>query len=587
MALVLALLLMQQLNAQAPHTGHGCFSSTCPEPGQVRHNAVINAQGDWIGGCNCGCPWAVYDHSHPTYCSSPNVVNFNPITMLGDCSCIPRAPTPVPTTPAPTAPTVALPTPTIGQPTVPTVAVHNPNVLEPTPAPVAIVPIHIEVTCDLRGPCACPVGHVGACTIICEGANDPDACKDAVIECNNDGYPCEVYCNGMNACAGSSSIMGPAGSSLSIFCIGDNSCEGPAQFNGEAGTDMTVVCDGMTSCSGVQFNFGSAVSKVECNGEQTSCIGTVFNLLPDARDTPGAAYSCAGSFCPTAGVFAPEPFSNIFVGPSGCNDVGPCACPPGANEACQITCIGHPDACKDGIIACNSDGFDCVVNCMSEQACSGSTEIIGPRGASLTVNCMGPKACEGSTVINAVESTDVTVFCEGSAACKGSVEVHFGSGTGSIYCNGDPDSCEGIVLNVQDIPGAAFSCNGAHCPVDTVIRQQTPIAVEAVPSPVAVVPTPAPTAPRPGAVDVVPQTAHCCRTSIENFKPWAGRCWDEITEATCLAEPNRRCLWDPTNCFVGHPVNSIKWTACAFYEEPCVDRTDCCSEICNPAGFCR
>eukprot|EP01084_Bolivina_argentea_P203140 347001_1 len=660
---IVSLLFIYQLNAQTPDTGHGCFSDTCPEPGQVRRNAVLNIQGDWLGGCNCGCRWQVYDPSSLEFCASPNVVNFNPITLVGDCSCGPRAPTPPPA-PLPTYQnSVPIPRPAPATPNVPTVPnfqnterpilptlphilprlptlAHN-TVPPPTPSGP---PRDIEVICDLKGPCSCPVGHRGRCTIICEG-KDPDACKDTIIECNNDGYPCVVNCFGLNACAGSSSVMGPAGSSLEVNCLGEKSCEGATQFNGEAGTDMRVACDGMTSCKGVQFNFGSAVSLIECNGEPDSCIGAVFNLLPHARTTPGAAYSCQGSFCPEVGTFAPEPFSNVVPGPaSGCNDVGSCGCVPGANEPCDITCDGYPDACKDGIISCNSDGFACVVNCMSEQACAGSAEIIGPKGASLTVHCKGMKACEGSTVINAMDSTDVTVVCQGGEACKGNMEVNFGYGKAAVYCHGDPDSCEGAVFNLlpdaATIAGAGFSCTGARCPADAppsfsnggVPVPRTPIIVVPSPIPSGVVPSPIPpgvvpspitpgvvppfvpvvpippvtvpippvTVPIPPATVPAPQTPqtpqtpavvpgveYCCLTSIANFKPWAGRCWDQTTEITCLAEPNGRCVWDVTACLPNPPVNSLKPTPCAFYEDICLEHSDCCSETCNPNGFCR
>jgi len=80
---VLCLMMLNQIHAQ---TGRGCFSSTCPTPGQIRLDAVVE-QGELISGCNCGCDPALYEPTSPTFCDEPFAVNFNPETLLGDCSC--------------------------------------------------------------------------------------------------------------------------------------------------------------------------------------------------------------------------------------------------------------------------------------------------------------------------------------------------------------------------------------------------------------------------------------------------------------------------------------------------------------------
>eukprot|EP01084_Bolivina_argentea_P158252 275691_1 len=81
---ILSILLINPLNAQ---TGKDCHFTTCPEPGQVRIDATFDAQNNFIGGCHCGCDPSLYDSSSANYCDNPRQINFNPITLSGDCSC--------------------------------------------------------------------------------------------------------------------------------------------------------------------------------------------------------------------------------------------------------------------------------------------------------------------------------------------------------------------------------------------------------------------------------------------------------------------------------------------------------------------
>ena len=64
----------------------GDQSQICPNPGQVRIDAVIE-NGQFVGGCNCACDPALYDRNSPRYCPEPNLVNFDSRTLQGDCSC--------------------------------------------------------------------------------------------------------------------------------------------------------------------------------------------------------------------------------------------------------------------------------------------------------------------------------------------------------------------------------------------------------------------------------------------------------------------------------------------------------------------
>eukprot|EP01083_Nonionella_stella_P000218 679_1 len=80
---IITLSLIQYANCQ---TGEGCYSKTCPHQGQVRINAIFNANGAFLGGCNCGCDPELGNPSSPLFCDT--ALNFDPITLLGDCSCI-------------------------------------------------------------------------------------------------------------------------------------------------------------------------------------------------------------------------------------------------------------------------------------------------------------------------------------------------------------------------------------------------------------------------------------------------------------------------------------------------------------------
>ena len=87
--LILLSILSKTLNAQ---TGEGCAFKDCPnKPGQVRINAIYDQNNNFISGCNCGCNPASADPSSPNYCPYPNIVNYDPLTASGDCSC--RTPT--------------------------------------------------------------------------------------------------------------------------------------------------------------------------------------------------------------------------------------------------------------------------------------------------------------------------------------------------------------------------------------------------------------------------------------------------------------------------------------------------------------
>eukprot|EP01083_Nonionella_stella_P072569 195709_1 len=553
---IVTLSLIQYAHCQ---TGEGCYSKTCSRPGQVRINAIFNANGAFLGGCNCGCDPERGNPSSPLYCDT--ALNFDPMTLTGDCSCIGH---------------------------------NNPPNLAPDNPALPSIPTDpgtpITVVCAEEPVCKCPVNHVGECTLSCTGS--PDACVDAILSCNNDGYRCTVDCSEQAACSGAT-IFGPRNAALEVYCGGEEACEGGTTFEHRTGTDLYVMCDGATACLEAVFNFGSAVSYVECNGDPEACQGAQFNLIPGAQYKPGASFACVGLMCPEP--LSPAPFDNS--GRRRCSGAGDCSCEPGTNTPCELDCNGTPDACKDGVIECNSDGFDCVVNCRATNGCSGSTQIIGPRNAKLTVNCFGEKSCQGSVIVDGATSTDVSVQCNGAEACK-TAQFNFGFGVSSIACNGDLDSCVGATFNLvsgaQTRAGAAFECTGSFCPVNTplafsnVISTTTTTTTTSAPIQFGNVIRTTTTTNGPSLSLPSAATSYCCVTSIPNFKPWAGRCWDQTTPEGCALEPNKRCVWDATNCLPSPPVNSIVGTGpCAFHTAPCVHSSDCCSETCTIDGLCQ
>lgn len=119
------------------------------------------------------------------------------------------------------------------------------------------------------------------------------------------------------------------------------------------------------------------------------------------------------------------------------------------------------------MVRCNNDGFPCEVNCAGEKACT-STTIEGPVGGALVAMCAGEFSCEGNIKVNGASGTDMAVHCDGMTSCKGHAVLEYGIGRATLNCNGDPDSCQGVVINLPsnayDIQGMAFQCNGLFCP---------------------------------------------------------------------------------------------------------------------------
>ena len=261
-----------------------------------------------------------------------------------------------------------------------------------------------------------------------------------------------------------------------------------------------------------------------------------------------------------------------------CTTAGNCGCkdlPFGRRPGpCTIICDGV-DACKDGILACN-DGYDCIVNCLSENACSGSAQIEGPKDAGLRVNCLGGKACEGSPTLNGEDSMDMSVLCDGYTACKGGVSMNFGMGTGSLECNGN-NACEGAFVEVP--PDAkSFVCKGTGtCPASAPQSFSN-----AGPQIKPIQPAPGPVQVQYPRYDPIVSAQYCCRTAHMNLLTYRGYCWGMTSEASCNSQNvgKARCAWTPNDCFAQPPVCGMRGSAC-------IRPLDCCSESCSiMSGLC-
>lgn len=151
--------------------------ATCPIAGQVRIDAIVSRSGYFLGGCNCACPM---NHGCP-YGYEPN---FDPVTLTGDCSCVPVGqpqpyPEPVPinpspypanpTYPNPNQPSPAFPgsssRPGVPAPAAPTLP-RQPGLPQmPKAPPIVAMDPPVEVTCTMPGPCECPAGTRAPCQI--------------------------------------------------------------------------------------------------------------------------------------------------------------------------------------------------------------------------------------------------------------------------------------------------------------------------------------------------------------------------------------------------------------------------------------
>ena len=249
---------------------------------------------------------------------------------------------------------------------------------------------------------------------------------------------------------------------LNILSLSLSLFQGPCIVNGQP-VDGSMVkpdctCDGgSVRCTG---NQEVDPSTGECRCPQKSSSGAWYPSCeyPLVKDPVTCDCATTTTTLPPAGPVAVD-----------CGESGDCGCPFGTKGECTITCDGADDACKDGMIECNNDGFDCTVNCLAGSSCAGAAIINGPVGGRLTVNCLGSQSCEGSVVINNHEGTDTAILCEGGQSCKGSVVFNFGAGQSTVACNGHPDACQGgaefaLLPGSESMSGAAFQCTGPLCP---------------------------------------------------------------------------------------------------------------------------
>merc|ERR1719361_2381112 len=125
---IFSLFLLLQLTNLKAQTGAGCLYKTCANPGQVRLDALFDTNGVYVRGCTCGCEPGIYDSRSPLFCAPPNRVNFDPQTLIGDCSCIPPTPDPIP----------------------------NP-IPDPIPVPIPNPVETVQIICENSGDCSCPL----------------------------------------------------------------------------------------------------------------------------------------------------------------------------------------------------------------------------------------------------------------------------------------------------------------------------------------------------------------------------------------------------------------------------------------------
>eukprot|EP00485_Elphidium_margaritaceum_P013187 CAMPEP_0202685300 /NCGR_PEP_ID=MMETSP1385-20130828/1052_1 /ASSEMBLY_ACC=CAM_ASM_000861 /TAXON_ID=933848 /ORGANISM="Elphidium margaritaceum" /LENGTH=954 /DNA_ID=CAMNT_0049339615 /DNA_START=49 /DNA_END=2913 /DNA_ORIENTATION=+ len=386
---ILSLLLVNRLHAQ---TGAGCYLKTCPIAGQVRIDAKFDPRtGAFVSGCNCACAPEISDPASPLFCAEPRTVNWDPLTLTGDCLCA------------------------------------CPSGIWDKKASDCVAPTTWDSSmCE----CVCPSWAPTAAECVLPQTYNPETCSCG-CEMNGRHHMIGAPCTTVNGMA-----------IERTFVTADCSC------------DTTLV-----QCPGNQVP--DTMGNCACPEVHSSGLYLPTCQPPSVKDPISCDCVTTTTTLPPAG---PMDVS--------CDNAGDCGCPYGTAGQCTITCSVGTDACKDGTIKCNNDGYPCIVNCLSGSACAGSAHITGPRGASLSVNCLGGQSCEGSVQIDGSVSTDVSVVCDGSQACKGSMAVAYGLGSNSLQCNGSPDACVGMSAGSFVLPsnahttiGVAFQCSG-QCPPD-------------------------------------------------------------------------------------------------------------------------
>eukprot|EP01084_Bolivina_argentea_P144732 253856_1 len=370
---ILSILLLDPLYAQ---TGQGCFLKTCLQPGQVRIDAIIDRSGNFAGGCNCGCNPALGNPQSSLYCAEPKVINYDPTTLLGDCSCL-----------CPSQSTQSCIFPQVYKPE--ECGCGCPS-FAPDPSTCSAPLVWRPELCQ----CACAQGSVGGpcidngipipdslvlndCTcntrnVVCVGNQEADLttgkCKCPERSSNGAFFPtCQpplekdpVTCD----CVTTTTTLPPVGD-IEVVCSDVGNCGCPY---GTKGT-CTITCDGTTdACKD---------GLIECNNPGYDCF---LNCLSGS--------GCAGA----AYILGPEQ-GNL-----------------------QVSCLGE-NSCEGSVVFDASNGKDLIVVCDGPQACKGSVNFkFGNRRGAVACNGL-PDSCSGGAEFtflpNAQTTPGISFECSG------------------------------------------------------------------------------------------------------------------------------------------------------------------------------
>jgi len=310
-------------------------------------------------------------------------------------------------------------------------------------------------------------------------------------------------------------------------------------------------------------------------------------------------------------------------------------------KPCTIIC--GDGSCRDMAIAAPTNA-DFALYCDGDGSCQNMVAY-SDKSANVVVSCDGIDSCRGAgTEINCGTADCVLMFTGQSSGALATVNAVATGAESSVVCVGLYAQCPGRVATpMQPLPMVMGPSISNAVPIMNMPAPPSPISPPTNPSPSS--PSPAnlsPTQPNlpnepvivqpqpivvtcaagsPSARECVLKgmvlrecgcecasacpsgqvhttigtnqcmcatARHCCLTAFVGYTAWNGLCWDETSEAACLAEANMRCVWDPNYCLPSPPVNSLDPSrACLFTGAKCTSAADCCSEACRADGKCR
>lgn len=295
-----------------------------------------------------------------------------------------------------------------------------------------------------------------------------------------DGRCCDTACDGTCvACSNAKSggkdgecTVFKQGDDLDMECVDSKPAAcGPALDKGCSGaaldpagtTSSCEVWDAMTSCTTASCDTGKneQTAAANCDGKgacpmpvKTSCGSYVCDAMNTAclKDcTSNKEANCnLDSYCDTTTCKACGPNANppgLAQCPSQCSS---CT----ANNLCIKNCAGN--ACDNFVCP---DGYDCLVNCASNDVCKNAT-ITCPNTYDCSIECASTGACEGAT-LKASGTGTMGVHCGNQGdACK-NTKVNCGVNECKATCDGmsKPSSITGC----GNTPDKSCKCTTATC----------------------------------------------------------------------------------------------------------------------------